>query len=177
MPAREVSRSVRKLHAWSYKCVTLPQLPTPRNWAIPCFPPPLPAPRCSGFKYKHNKPLSADIVRFTPYAESEDDCRGTTVLPYLEAFYQYGTDDGLARGPNVVVSGASPPLEGSQNPSPRNVIQEGNWISEDDLFGDATSVHSSERDRSLENITQRKSRVSSSEDGKVKGHQSKCVYM
>ncbi len=71
----------------------------------------------------------------------------------------------------MVVSQASPVLERNSSPrypSPQNVVQEGNWVSEDDLFEDTevTSMHSSERDRSLENITQRKSRVSSTENGK-----------
>ncbi len=41
--------------------------------------------------FKHSKPLSQDIVRFAPYSDSDDPYRGTTVLPYLEVFYQYGT--------------------------------------------------------------------------------------
>ena len=32
-------------------------------------------------------------MRFQPYAESGDQYRGTTVLPYLETFYQYGIDE------------------------------------------------------------------------------------
>ena len=43
--------------------------------------------------YKHSKPLPADIVKFQPYPDSEDHYRGTTVLPYLEAFFNYGMDD------------------------------------------------------------------------------------
>ena len=44
--------------------------------------------------YKHSKPLPADIVKFQPYPESQDRYRGTTVLPYLETFFNYGMDDG-----------------------------------------------------------------------------------
>ena len=53
------------------------------------------------FVYKHSKPLPQDIVRFVPYADSDDHYRGTTVLPYLETFYQYGTDGGMERPPTV----------------------------------------------------------------------------
>ena len=52
----------------------------------------------SWFIFKHSKPLPQDIVRFTPYADSGDHYRGTTVLPYLEAFYQYGVEGGMDRG-------------------------------------------------------------------------------
>jgi hypothetical protein len=54
--------------------------------------------------YKHSKPLPADIVRFQPYPDSEDRYRGTTVLPYLEAFFNYGVDDG---GMNTLDRGAT----------------------------------------------------------------------
>ena len=42
---------------------------------------------------KHAKPLREDIVRFPPYPDSDDPLRGTTVLPYLESFYNYGGFD------------------------------------------------------------------------------------
>ena len=45
------------------------------------------------FVYKHSKPLPADIVRFPPYPDTQDHYRGTTVLPYLETFFNYGVDD------------------------------------------------------------------------------------
>ena len=45
------------------------------------------------FVYKHSKPLPADIVKFQPYPDSQDRYRGTTVLPYLETFFNYGVDD------------------------------------------------------------------------------------
>ncbi|KAL5486510.1 hypothetical protein EMCRGX_G018998 [Ephydatia muelleri] len=41
------------------------------------------------FVYRHAKPFPQDIVKLPPYPESRDHNRGTTVLPYLEAFYQY----------------------------------------------------------------------------------------
>lgn len=55
--------------------------------------------------YKHSKPLPADIVRFQPYPDSEDRYRGTTVLPYLEAFFNYGVDD--SGGMNTLDRGAT----------------------------------------------------------------------
>ena len=58
------------------------------------------------FVYKHSKPLPADIVRFQPYPDSEDRYRGTTVLPYLEAFFNYGVDDG-GGGMNTLDRGAT----------------------------------------------------------------------
>ena len=56
------------------------------------------------FVYKHSKPLPADIVKFQPYPDSEDCYRGTTVLPYLEAFFNYGVDDS---GMNTLDRGAT----------------------------------------------------------------------
>ncbi len=43
--------------------------------------------------FKHGRPLSRDLVRFTPYDDSDDVYRGTTVLPYLENYYQYGSSE------------------------------------------------------------------------------------
>ena len=51
---------------------------------------------CRWFVYKHSRPLSEEIVRFPPYLESDNVYRGTTVLPYLEFFYQYGTNEEAA---------------------------------------------------------------------------------
>ena len=48
------------------------------------------------FVYKHSRPLPMEIVRFPPYLDSEDHYRGTTVLPYLEVFYQYDTPEDRA---------------------------------------------------------------------------------
>ena len=57
------------------------------------------------FVYKHSKPLPADIVKFPPYHDSQDRYRGTTVLPYLETFFNYGVDESgmntLDRGANA----------------------------------------------------------------------------
>ena len=38
---------------------------------------------------KHPKPLKEEVVCFMPYNDSVDPTRGTTVLPYLEAAYNY----------------------------------------------------------------------------------------
>ena len=104
-----------------------------------------------------------EIVRFTPYPDSGDSYRGTTVLPYLEAFYQYEAAETMQdRVTELEVF-------------PRHEVQEGNWVSEEEHFGriDAQSnpsIHSAllyPVDRSLENIAQRKSRVSSQENGKL----------
>ena len=52
---------------------------------------------CSWFMFKHSRPLPEEIVHFMPYEDSKDDVyRGTTVLPYLEVFYQYGAGEGNA---------------------------------------------------------------------------------
>ncbi len=59
---------------------------------------------CSWFVFKHSKPLPQDIVRFTPYSDSDDYYRGTTVLPYLEAFYQYGN---AAEGGTATATGTT----------------------------------------------------------------------
>jgi hypothetical protein len=50
----------------------------------------LPLSFCRWCVFKHSRPLSEEIVRFPPYLESDDPYRGTTVLPSLEFFYQYG---------------------------------------------------------------------------------------
>ena len=84
------------------------------------------------------------------------------MLPYLEAFYQYGAEDGIEQ--TLITTN----LGGGHSSSPRHVVQEGNWISEDDVFGrgganSMASMHSS--NYSVENIAQRKSRMSSQENG------------
>ena len=56
------------------------------------------------FVYKHAKPLPEEIVRFQPYTETDDFYRGTTVLPYLESFYQYG-ENNMDRGATTVDEG------------------------------------------------------------------------
>ena len=42
---------------------------------------------------KQPKPLPSELVRFPAYVGSEDSSRGTTVLPYLEVYYNYNEDD------------------------------------------------------------------------------------
>ena len=84
-----------------------------------------------------------------PYTDCIDPARGTTVLPYLEAFYQYG---------------------GAAENAPHQ------WSSEEDeLFHspDSRSVPSTSQslasvnraDRSMDTISGRRSRMSSQENG------------
>ena len=47
---------------------------------------------------KQPKPLSSEVVRFPAYGGSEDSSRGTTVLPYLEVYYNYNEDDYVSSG-------------------------------------------------------------------------------
>ena len=107
-----------------------------------------------------------ELVSFQPYPESDDRYRGTTVLPYLEAFYQYG--NGAAEEAGVDRSRTTSLLDPSRDIPQWHVVQ-GNWVSEEDMFGqpeEAQSLHSvRSMDRSTENIIQRKSRVSSQENG------------
>lgn len=103
------------------------------------------------FISKHSKPLKEEIVRFPPYQDSMDPYRGTTVLPYLEVFYNY---------------------EGQGNVNPTR------WDSQDDevLFdtNDSRSLPSASQslasvshERSMETISGRRSRVSSQENGRL----------
>ena len=48
---------------------------------------------CSWMLQKQPKPLSSELVRFPPYIGGEDCSRGTTVLPYLEVYYNYNEED------------------------------------------------------------------------------------
>ena len=148
------------------------------------------------FVYKHARPLPEEIVRFPPYNESNDPARGTTVQPYLEAFYHYETGDSgeqeqLSLPPTTVVTPATmwgadmglpvdePYLAVLTPPPPpqRTLRQQGNWLSEDPCYlldrdiHSRVSDHSSEKnDNSTENISMKKSRVSSRENGK------KCAW-
>ena len=111
-------------------------------------PPPL---SLSWFISKHSKPLKEELVRFPPYPESRDRYRGSTVIPYLEAFYNYEGVSGLEAT--------------------------GRWDSQDEeaLFDtqesstgipSATqSLASVSHERSLDTIASRKSRVHSQENG------------
>lgn len=56
---------------------------------------------------KQPKPLSSELVRFPPYPCCEDPCRGTTVLPYLEAYYNYNEDDYVTTPPAAAVTHAA----------------------------------------------------------------------
>ena len=139
----------------------------------------------SWFVYKHARPLPEEIVRFPPYPEQDDPARGTTVLPYLEAFYNYndsGNQEELpAAQPQVTPATtwgadmglpAEPPSVLTPLPPPRSLGQQGGWLSEDPCYHierDAysrVSNHSSDKaDNSTENITLKKSRVCSRENG------------
>ena len=104
------------------------------------------------FISKQSKPLREEIVRFPPYSDCVDMNRGTTVLPYLEVFYDY-----------KMLSNVEPTRWDSQD--------------EEGLFGnDSRSVpsatqslasvsHVSSHERSMETISGRRSRVQSQENG------------
>ena len=47
------------------------------------------------------------MVRFPPYAVCEDPARGTTVLPYLEVYYNYNEDDYAASAPGPAMAQAN----------------------------------------------------------------------
>ena len=108
----------------------------------------------SWYTAKHAKPLKQEIVCFPPYVDSFDSYRGTTVLPYLESFYNYGGAEG-----QDMLGGIT-----------------GRWDSQDEegLFdvSDSRSIPSASQslasvshERSMDTISLRKSRVSSQENG------------
>ena len=108
------------------------------------------------FIYKHARPLKQDIVSFPPYNESNDPFRGTTVLPCLENFYQYNNPGGEGGGEDTMMM-MGRGFEDNLNPP---------WGSEEDnLFASDDLLPSAPSERSLDNIVQRRSRVSSQEDG------------
>ena len=139
----------------------------------------------SWFVYKHARPLPEEIVRFPPYPERDDPARGTTVLPYLEAFYNYDTGNAEEQQPPLqpqltlaTTWGADmgvpsePPSSLTPLPPPRSLRQQGNWLSEDPCFlveredySRASNNSSDKADNSTENITLKKSRVCSRENG------------
>ena len=124
---------------------------------------------CRWFVYKHAVPLPVELVRFQPYQDSDDFARGTTVLPYLEAFYQYGSSPTCEETVADHRRGSAPSAEPPQDVSHLQVVQ-GNWVSESDMFGQHGAVAASlqsvnSADRSTENIVQLKSRVSSQDNG------------
>ena len=98
---------------------------------------------------KHSKPLKQEIITFPPYPDTLDPCRETTVLPYLEVFYKYGGVEGQG-------------------------MEDHRWNSQDEGLFDISecpsasqSLASVTRERSLETISGRRSRVSSQENGKI----------
>ena len=108
----------------------------------------------SWFIYRHAKPLPQDIVKLPPYPESKDPSRGTTVLPYLEAFFQYNVpqmDDAEGGG------GARGDCDGL-------FVDD---VESRDMFDvEGNSLLSAPSERSLDTMIQTKSRVSSQENGK-----------
>lgn len=136
--------------------------------------------------YKHARPLPEEIVRFPPYTERNDPARGTTVQPYLEAFYNYDSGNSEEQQPAAqpqftlaTTWGADmglPPPEPLSSltllPPPRTLRQQGSWLSEDPCYLIERDVlsrfsnHSSDKaDQSTENISLKKSRVCSRENG------------
>jgi serine/threonine-protein kinase 11 len=138
------------------------------------------------FVYKHARPLPEEIVRFPPYTERNDVARGTTVQPYLEAFYHYDSGSSEDQPPQPLQPQfavattwgadmglpAEPPLLSlTPLPPPRTLGQQGGWLSEDPCYlidRDAysrVSNHSSDKaEHSTENISMKKSRVCSREN-------------
>ena len=99
---------------------------------------------------KHARPLNEEIVRFPPYPDFGDPLRGTTVLPYLEVFYNYGGSKGQE-------------------------ILGGRWDSQDEALFDVNdgrsipsasqSLASVSHERSMETVSLKKSRIPSQENG------------
>ena len=132
-------------------------------------------------------------MRFPPYTERDNTARGTTVQPYLEAFYHYdsgpadeqpltqlslvasattwGADMGI---PTDTLGIPTDTLQVLTPPPPRPLGQQGSWVSEDPCFLLERDMHSrvsnnssDKTDHSTENISMRKSRVSSRENGEI----------
>ena len=114
--------------------------------------------------------------------------RGTTVQPYLEAFYNYNSESTEEQQPppqpqftTATVWGTDmglPPDEPSSVftslPPPRTLGQQGSWLSEDpcylierDVCSRFSNNSSDKADHSTENISLKKSRVSSRENGET----------
>ena len=111
---------------------------------------------------KQPKPLSSELVRFPSYVGSEDPSRGTTVLPYLEVYYNYNEDDYVNVSSGAAVAQASAQLEastqsgaGSQSQPTANHTQIPN-----------IAVTQSDSDS---RISQYRSRIPSQENGKQQG--------
>ena len=135
--------------------------------------------------YKHARPLREEIVQFPPYNDKQDSARGTTVQPYLEAFYHYDTGNAEEQQPPsrlAMVTTATTwgpemglPLDPlpSLTPPPR-ALGQGNWVSEDPCFLNEREVYSrgsntssDKAEHSTENISMKKSRIPSRENGKT----------
>ena len=56
---------------------------------------------------KQPKPLHSEVVRFPSYTGCEDSARGTTVLPYLEVYYNYNEEDYVTTAPGAAVTSAN----------------------------------------------------------------------
>ena len=141
---------------------------------------------CSWSVYKHARPLPEEIVHFPPYNEKQDAARGTTVQPYLEAFYHYDTGNAEEQQPPSRLAAVTTattwgpemglpfdPLP-TLTPPPRTLGQQGNWVSEDPCFLIEREVYSRESntssdkaEHSTENISMKKSRIPSRENGKT----------
>jgi len=91
---------------------------------------------------KQPKPIASELVRFPSYPTSEDKSRGTTVLPYLEVYYNYNEDN----------------FANSTQAAP--VTQDRSQFSQT-LPPGITSMHSDSDSR----ISQYKSRIPSQENG------------
>lgn len=133
--------------------------------------------------YKHARPLPEEIVHFPPYNEKQDAARGTTVQPYLEAFYHYDTGNAEEQQPPSRLAAVTTattwgpemglpfdPLP-TLTPPPRTLGQQGNWVSEDPCFLIEREVYSRESntssdkaEHSTENISMKKSRIPSREN-------------
>ena len=128
--------------------------------------------------------MPQEIVRFPPYNERDDPARGTTVQPYLEAFYHYDTGNveeqaqpHFAMVATATTWGADMGLPGESHavltpPPPRTLGQQGSWLSEDpcylidrDVYSRGSNNSSDRTDHSTENISMKKSRIPSRENG------------
>ena len=102
---------------------------------------------------KQPKPLPSEIVRFPAYVNCEDPFRGTTVLPYLEVYYNYNEDDYVNTASGTAVTQGANTL-----PSPQQ--QQQPLVNH--THPPAISVTQSDSDS---RISQYKSRIPSQENG------------
>ena len=98
-------------------------------------------------------------MKLPPYPESKDPNRGTTVLPYLEAFFEYNVplmDE---------VGGGDGGVGGAGGGGYDHLF--GEDVEGRDMFNvEENSLLSVPSERSLDTMVQTKSRVSSQENGK-----------